>query len=107
MLTWVYVCLQCTALFELPEPHSPAEAKCPQCGSVDVEKLDGRSCSISPPTDAKMLTWEYACHQCEARFELPVPRGPKEEKETKCPRCGSMDLERLNVFSLSACPPGG
>jgi len=42
-----------------------------------------------------MLTWEYVCYQCKAQFELPVPRGPAEEKEAKCPKCGSVDVEKM------------
>ena len=74
---------------------------------MDIERLDSCSCPINLPAEVKMLKWEYLCHQCEAQFELPVPRGPKEEKERDCPRCGSRDIERLNVFDLSVCPPGG
>ena len=98
-----YVCNQCTALFESAAPHSleDNEVKCPECGSLGVEKLDVCGLEIGPPD------WEYICHQCEASFELPVPRGPAEEKAAKCPECGSKDIERINVHVSEVCPPGG
>ena len=94
MLTWEYVCKECQARFKLPVPHGPTEeeAKCPECGSTDVEAL---------------LTWEYVCHHCQASFELPVPRGPTEEKEAKCSECGSTDIERLTALSCEVQPCPG
>ena len=74
---------------------------------MDTDRVEGYSCPINLPSEFKTLTWDYLCHQCEFRFEMPVPRGPTEEKERECPRCGSRDIERLNVFDYTACPPGG
>ena len=54
-----------------------------------------------------ILTWEYECHSCKARFHTPVPRGPKEERNTKCPRCASPDIERMNVANLQEPTCGG
>jgi len=96
------LCNQCAELFELPEPHGATgekEAKCPECGSTDIVRLNVRTLSvrideIGPPP------WEYVCYKCKTWFELPVPHGPDEEKEAKCPECGSTHIERLNVCSL-------
>ena len=52
-----------------------------------------------------MLTGEYVYHQCHAQFEVPVPCSPTEEKEAKCPDCGNMDVERLNVCTVETGPP--
>jgi hypothetical protein len=53
------------------------------------------------------LTWELACRQCKASFEVPVPRGPTEEKELKCPICGSESIERIEASNPSPPPCGG
>ena len=68
----------------------------------DVE-LTGSFCKLPSET----LLWEYECCQCKTTFEKPPPRGPKEERETRCPGCGSMDLKRLNTGGLAETPCGG
>jgi rRNA maturation endonuclease Nob1 len=57
--------------------------------------------------ELKALTWEVKCRQCLSKFEVPVPKGPRDEKELKCPRCGSKELERLDVFNFSSPHCGG
>jgi len=41
------------------------------------------------------MTWELTCRHCKSSFEVPVPRGPREEKELKCLNCGSKYIERI------------
>ena len=41
------------------------------------------------------MTWQLACRQCRANFVVEVPFGPKEERELKCPDCGSKDIGRI------------
>ena len=100
MEEYVYLCQQCKNLFDLsvlPGPEEEKEVKCTECRSMNVERLNvwiPNVCSLEegPPP------WEYVCNQCKSLFEIPVPHGPAEEKGTKCPNCGSNDLERVNVF---------
>ena len=54
-----------------------------------------------------MLTWEFVCNKCKAKFEHSVPRGPAEERNIKCPKCGSKDLKNLSLCSLEAPHCGG
>ncbi len=109
MMTYAYMCNQCQALFELPEPldlPDERDTKCPECGSTNIERL--HICSVDVCLDESgPPPWEYVCYQCKSYFQIPVPRGPAEEKETKCPECGSGDIERVDVGSHSVCPPGG
>ena len=103
-----YACYQCKALFELavsPSGEGQEGAKCPNCGSTQIEKLpswipEGFNLELyfSPPE------WEYKCHQCTIVFKLPVPSGPTEEKQRKCPACGSMDIERLTALVVEPSP---
>jgi DNA-directed RNA polymerase subunit RPC12/RpoP len=53
------------------------------------------------------MTWELACHQCKSNFEVPVPFGPKEEREITCPHCGSKDIGRIEALSQEAPQCGG
>jgi DNA-directed RNA polymerase subunit RPC12/RpoP len=105
-----YICHQCRREFELPiaeTVESGRGIKCPECGSTDVQIIKSPSCNVATSGESKMLTWDYVCHQCRDLFELPVPRGPKEEKEAKCPGCSSMDIQRINIGHSEVCPPGG
>jgi rRNA maturation endonuclease Nob1 len=54
-----------------------------------------------------IMTWELACHQCKSNFEVPVPFGPKEEREITCPHCGSKDIGRIEALSQEAPQCGG
>jgi DNA-directed RNA polymerase subunit RPC12/RpoP len=63
----------------------------------------GDSC----PLPTSILMWEYECHDCKAKFHTPVPRGPKEERETSCPQCESADVQRLNTGDLLEPACGG
>jgi DNA-directed RNA polymerase subunit RPC12/RpoP len=54
-----------------------------------------------------IMTWELTCSQCKSNFEGPVPRGPREEKELKCPKCGSKYIERIEALSQGAPPQCG
>ena len=54
-----------------------------------------------------VLTWEMACSGCKAGFEVEVPRGPREEKELKCPHCGSKEIVRREAFGEDAPACGG
>ena len=63
----------------------------------------GDSC----PLPGAALMWEFDCHSCKTKFETNVPRGPKEEREIKCPHCGSKEIERLNVGNLAETACGG
>jgi len=53
------------------------------------------------------MTWWLACHQCKSKFEAPVPRGPREEKELSCPVCGSKSIERTEALAQGAPTCGG
>ena len=61
----------------------------------------------SCPLPGAPLMWEFDCHHCKNKFETNVPRGPKEEREIKCPHCGSKTIERLNVGNLAETACGG
>ena len=97
-----YLCDKCQTLFELSVEDNPVEgkaAKCTDCGSTDVQKLN--VCSLNMHIDTSgPPPWEYICHQCNVFFEVPVPHGPDEAKQIKCPECGSQDIERVNVVTL-------
>jgi predicted Zn-ribbon and HTH transcriptional regulator len=54
-----------------------------------------------------IMTWELTCRQCKFNFEVPVPRGPREEKELKCPKCESKYIERIETLSEGVAPPCG
>ncbi|MDP2916966.1 MAG: hypothetical protein Q8O16_03435 [Dehalococcoidia bacterium] len=42
-----------------------------------------------------------------AHFDMPVPRGPTEEKALRCPECDSPQIERVDLYSCAIAPPGG
>jgi len=54
-----------------------------------------------------IITWELTCHQCKSNFEVPVPFGPKEERELMCPHCGSKDIGRIEALKDDAPQCGG
>ena len=105
-----YICYKCRSQFDLPESinlSGQKTAECSTCGSKDVQNINAPSCSIEPAGELNMLMWEYLCHNCRTQFELPVPRGPREENETACAACGSRDIQRIKNFEQNDCPPGG
>jgi rRNA maturation endonuclease Nob1 len=104
MFVGKFKCHHCKAMFELTSQlgsEKEQEAKCPTCGSVDIEGLP-----FWVPLTYNMdlynspSLWKYECHQCKTIFELPVPSGPTEEKQRKCPSCSSMDIARLTALAL-------
>jgi putative FmdB family regulatory protein len=102
-----YACRKCQAVFDVVSPYdlvNGEKSKCPKCGSIDVEKVpswipNGFNVNLYFAQSA----WKYLCHQCQATFELAVPSGPTEEKQRKCPTCGSQNIERLTVLIVE--PP--
>ena len=68
-------------------------------GKPGVKKC--KACSFGPPD------WQYRCRQCRNVFVMPAPKGPSDEKNRKCPKCGSADIERTDLVKSEACPPGG
>jgi len=54
-----------------------------------------------------MVTWDLTCRQCKSNFEVEAPFGPKEERELKCPRCGSKDIGRIEALDQNAPQCGG
>ena len=110
ILKYQYICYTCRAQFDLPEPDELGKEtipECSACGSKDVQHVNAPSCSIEQPGELDMLMWKYLCHNCRTQFELPVPRGPREEKETGCPECRGRDIQRIKTFEQNDCPPGG
>lgn len=97
-----YICYHCKKSFEMPASLPGDEqdgVRCPGCGSIQFEK----SPSWLPEgykLDAYLSPseWEYKCHQCNTIFKLPVPSGPTEEEQIKCPACSSTDIERLTAL---------
>jgi len=71
------------------------------------EELEEEVFGKQVKVDGIRLTWELTCRQCKSSFEVPVPRGPREEKELKCPQCGSEYIERIAVSTHGPPPCGG
>jgi DNA-directed RNA polymerase subunit RPC12/RpoP len=69
-----------------------------------MAKLDAKKCAACPlgPPD-----WVYKCGGCGAKFNLPAPKGPAEEKSRACPKCASKNIKRIDTVKSEACPPGG
>lgn len=78
-------------------------AKCPKYGKDIAQGV----CLYPALASDNELKWEFICHLCKAHFDVPVPRGPTEEKQIKCPKCGSQNIERIDVHKFEVCPPGG
>jgi len=97
---YTYLCHQCQTIFRLPVPVGPPEdkeAKCSRCGGTHIERLrswapTGLNYSKGPPE------WEYQCQQCGTTFKSPIGSSPTEEKEKKCPECGSRHIKRLTAI---------
>jgi DNA-directed RNA polymerase subunit RPC12/RpoP len=43
-----------------------------------------------------MQVHEYGCNACRVTFKKPDPDNVKEEKNVKCPRCGSGNVEKFD-----------
>lgn len=102
---YICLCRDCQSLFDLSVSPVTEETgiKCPACGSVHIERIP----SWAPKglnLYKSLSEWEYACLQCKATFKLPVPQGPLEEQEVRCPECGSMSVERLTVLGVEVPP---
>jgi rRNA maturation endonuclease Nob1 len=54
-----------------------------------------------------IVTWQLACRKCKANFEVEAPFGPTEERNLKCPRCGSKDIGRIEALKEDAPQCGG
>jgi putative FmdB family regulatory protein len=59
------------------------------------------ACPLGPPD------WHYKCRNCGNEFDMPVPKGPSEEKGRTCPKCRSKDIKRIFTVKSEVCPPGG
>jgi rRNA maturation endonuclease Nob1 len=71
---------------------------CPACGSFELYEAPvwapiGSGLNIFEGSD-----WEYECHECHHKFEMPIPKSPTENKQRKCPVCGSGQIERVTIF---------
>jgi len=71
---------------------------------INTPKPDGTSCFACPYGPP---AWQYKCHECGHKFEMPAPKGPTDAKSRTCPECKSKDIERVNIVKSEACPPGG
>jgi len=72
----------------------------------EVKKLkpditSGSACRLGPPA------LQYECQECGHKFEMPVSKGPTEEKSRTCPKCHSKSIKRVNIVKSEVCPPGG
>jgi DNA-directed RNA polymerase subunit RPC12/RpoP len=67
----------------------------------DINLEKGATCPLGPPV------WHYKCLECGHEFEMPVPKGPSEEKGRLCPGCKSPNIARIDTVKSEACPPGG
>ena len=59
-----YTCKKCGANFELLLRRFDSEAKCPECGSVDLEKALNRFAAVTKNTSG-----------CPAKFDCPSAGG--------------------------------
>jgi DNA-directed RNA polymerase subunit RPC12/RpoP len=46
-----------------------------------------------------MPAQEYGCTNCKITFRKPEPDNPKDKVNTKCPRCGSSDIEKFDSLA--------
>lgn len=46
-----------------------------------------------------MSAQEYGCNYCRITFKEPEPDNPKDKENVKCPRCESIDVERLDSLA--------
>ena len=71
---------------------------------MKLPESDKNSCPIS---SADRLVWKYKCLECGCEFQMPVPKGPTDERSRTCPVCQSHGIERVNIEKTEVCPPGG
>jgi len=72
------------------------------------EKIVSGSRSMSHENKREaIITWELTCHKCKSNFEVPVPFGPTEERNLKCPHCGSKEIGRVEALNEDAPQCGG
>ena len=71
-----------------------------------MAKKQENKCLACPITSGPP-DWHYVCLACKTEFTLPVPKGPSDEKGRACPRCKSVNIERIKTVKSEACPPGG
>ncbi len=53
------------------------------------------------------LTWRFSCRDCKSEFEVEVPRGPREERELRCPSCEGQNIEKMEPASAQNGPSCG
>ncbi len=53
------------------------------------------------------LMWQMICNECKSKFEVKAPKGPKEEKTLRCPRCGSKNIQQAKESSTVPAQCGG
>jgi DNA-directed RNA polymerase subunit RPC12/RpoP len=89
----------CTACENIFEGDTALESlSCPKCQGIDVQKLNVLT---SDAVDANgPPAWEFICQVCKSYFEAPVPRGPDEAKNIRCPGCKSRILRRYNAMTI-------
>jgi DNA-directed RNA polymerase subunit RPC12/RpoP len=95
-----YRCSRCEKIFEIAGPRPEGKPVCPVCLSEDIEDYDACLLKIGPPP------WEYQCRQCDIRFRVPAPSGPKEAELIRCPLCRKEDIKWM-LLSTQGCATGG
>jgi rRNA maturation endonuclease Nob1 len=53
------------------------------------------------------VMWDLTCRQCKVNFEVEAPFGPTQEREMKCPFCGSKEIGRRELLNEAAPQCGG
>ena len=97
-----YLCLECRNIFRSPvadDKSAMREVICPVCGSSQVEVVPSWA-PIGSNLSEDAPVWECACQQCHNVFKLPAPDSPSQDKEIKCPTCGSGHVHRLTPAGI-------
>jgi DNA-directed RNA polymerase subunit RPC12/RpoP len=92
------LCKNCRNIFDLPADEIKSQnpiIRCPKCGDIDIKAAPCWAPLNSGSNIFDEAGWEYECQQCRKGFVFPVPKSPKEEKERKCPFCGSGHIHLL------------
>ena len=107
MIVGKFKCKKCKAVFEQSceiGAHHSHSIKCPKCGSAELDELPAWvPLTYNMDLYDSPSQWQYECKDCKANFEMPVPSGPTEERNRKCPTCGSGNIERLTALAIE--PP--